>query len=261
MAGGTVGIESAIADVYRDQAEALREQIRLLDERQAEAEATMAFREREAEWIQQNKEAELEAIRERSEMMAQLREEERAYRAAEMESLRNKVADMQGYAGAFVSVGSAIGGVFGQLAEREEEGSEAAKRYGKIQGGIMAAMAFIQSAIEYAAGIGAIATQNYVSAAAHFAAGIAYDVAGAMAIAQLGGDAAPASTGGGTSAASFVPEQGRADEGTGQPSGAVIQVYTMGGTSARLGQEMQRAERQLSRSGLDSPMFSGGGWS
>jgi len=182
-------------------------------------------------------------------------------RESELQRSKQRISDMQSYAGSFITVGGAIGDVFGQLADREEEGSEAAKRYGKIQGGIMAAISFIESAIEYASGIASIGQHDYVAAASHFAAGIAYDVAGAMAIAQLGGDAQPASTGGSASAGTYVAEQPTGDEGTGQPSGAYVQILTMGGTSARLGQEMLRAERDLQRAGLDSPMLGGGSWS
>jgi len=226
------------------------------------AEATMAFREREAEWIRENKDAEISAIQERSDAMERIREQEEQRRNEEVERSRERMADMSSYANSFVSVGGTIAGVFGQLAAREEEGSEAAKRYGKVQGGIMAAMSFIQSAIEYAQGIASIAKYDYAAAAEHFAAGIAFDVAGAMAIAQLGGDAAGSSGGGNRrGTGTFVPEQSPTKGDSGEPGGAVVQIYTMGGTSARLGQEMQRAQREMQRSGIDTAMAGAGGYS
>jgi hypothetical protein len=243
----------------RDQAEALREQIRLLDERQAEAEATMAFREREAEWIQQNKEAELEAMEARSEMMARLRDEERASREAEAENLRRKIGAMEGYAGAFMTVGSAVSDVFGQLASSEEEGSEAAKRYAKTQGSILAAMSFVNAAIEVARAVGSY--PDVIGIAAHAASAAAYIVAGGMAISQLGGDATAPATSAAAPTSSYVPEQATKGESAGAPSGAYVQILTMGGTSARLGQEMLRAERDMQRAGLDGYMSGGGGWS
>jgi hypothetical protein len=241
-------------DVYLDDLSGYQDAIlETLEIERAAAEESKSFIERESEMRERAAEEQVQRIEE-------LAEQERAYREEELQRSRQRISDMQGYAGSFITVGGAIGDVFGQLADREEEGSEAAKRYGKIQGGIMAAMSFIQSAVEYAAGIGSIATHDYVAAAAHFAAGIAYDVAGAMAIAQLGGDATAASTGSSASAGTYVAEQPTGDN-LGTPSGAYVQIITMGGTSARLGQEMLRAERDLQRAGLDPPMTGGGSWS
>lgn len=252
--------ERRIAEEYERQSEALDRLMEQLDRR---TEAEREIIDAQIEGAQQRKEFEAEELERARERMAQLQEEREKEEEAierQREAMSRVTQQVQGYGGAFMTVGNAITGVFDKIAASEEEGSEGAKRAARVRGAVMAAMAFVNSAIEYAAGLASIGEQNYVAAVSHFASGVAYDVAGALALTELGGSATRSSTGASTGQASITePTEGGGAER--EQRGAGITIYTMGANSARLAQEMRRADRELQRSALDSPMASGGGWS
>ena len=221
----------------------------------AEKEAARATREAIEDVENRNREAMEERIR----AVEELREKERE--AAEAARLASQERQQQAFqlAGTFTQLGGTIAGVYGQLAASEEAGSKEAERYGKIQGGILAAMSFVNGAIETARAIASAASYDYVAMAEHAAAAAAFFAAGAMAVRDLGGTAtaAPAGPRAGTAYAPTTAE-GSTDEGGG--GGMSIQIYTMGGSSARLGQEIGRANRELARSGIDAPMSGAVQW-
>jgi hypothetical protein len=199
--------------------------------------------------------ANLDREQEIHEFRMQMLEDEKEQRQA---LAQRAIEDLQVYGGAVGQVGGAFANVFGGLADRMEDGSDAAKKYGAIQGGILAAIAYVHAAIEYAAAISDLASQNYGAGSQHLASAIAYTAAGSMALADLGGSASAPP--GGTGGASFVPERERV-ETTGEGGGTTIVIQAWGMDSSRMAQTVDQGRRRALRSGVDMPMVPAGGYS
>lgn len=179
-------------------------------------------------------------------------EEQRADRISET------VERFQTYSQATITLGNSLAGIFGTLAAREEVGSKAAQEYAEVQGGILAAVSYVQAAIEIAAAIAAGASYQYGSVSEHIAASIAYIAAGTMALTDLGGSATRPS--GAVSAGSRYSAQEERDASEREEVGGQVSIYTLGYGSAGLGRELQSAARGYARSGVDRPMIGAGGW-
>lgn len=181
------------------------------------------------------------------ELLAQQMEVEQAlieYRKKQINEAQDKV---EGYGDAILTVGGAVADVFGQLSSEQAEGSKAAERYKKIQGGILAGISFVRGAIELAAAISAGATYEWVSMAGHIASSVAYFAAGALALRNLGGSASrPTATTG------FSASEKKTDAK--QATGGGTTIITLGATDGRLARELQRSANSAARSGLDRSM-------
>lgn len=179
---------------------------------------------------------------------------------ARLERIRENIGAFNSYASAAAGLGGTLAGIFGTLASREEEGSKAAEEYAQIQGGILAAVSYVQAAIEIAAAIAAGASYQYGSMAEHIAASVAYIAAGTMALTDLGGSATrPSGSATGSSSGRYNEAHERDLEE--KDRGGQVTIWTLGYGSAGLGRELRRSARSYDRSGLDDQMAGSGGWS
>jgi hypothetical protein len=240
LAGEIAQQEERLASVEKDRLETER----LLNE---EVERRQTIYDKEAELIERQLDL-VDSQLEADEMLA----------AQRRESLSSAMSQLQQYAGAADTLGNSLASVFGELASREEEGSEGAKKWAKAQGAVLAAFSFVKSAVEFALAIASGASQDYGEMAGHIAAGIALAAAGAMAVSDLGGQAKSGQTNAAAAQGSRFSAQAEREEA--KPEGGQVTIWTMGYGSSGLGRELQRASRSYSRSGLDGQMAAAGAW-
>jgi len=232
--------------------------------------ANQAAYEAEVNFLQvfaENKRLDEEARQLQIEQNARLIEQQREMADAEEEAAEERQKAMQSamdqvgqYAGALTGIMSIVADAYGALEDAAEEDSAAQKRYAKIKGGILAAISFVEAAIEYGRAIASFASQDYGEGALHLVAGAKLTAAGVLSLRNLGGNASQGDEAGATG--TFVPERdnNRALDRE-QAQGSQIVIFTMGSSSARLGQEYQRiVQRELPMSGLDSSMAGAGAY-
>jgi hypothetical protein len=200
----------------------------------------------------------MEELERTRELRERMREEEEEAERERLERIKNNIDAVGDYGSALTTVMGVFADVFDTMAEAADEDSEAQKRAAKIKGGILAAVSFVEAAIEYGRAIASFASQDYASGALHLAAGIKLTAAGVLSLRNLGGKASQGE-GAGAATGSFVPEREDTRDRDQQGEGSQIVIYTMGSSSARLGQEMvDLAERVVPASGLEGQMAGSG---
>lgn len=268
--------ERRIAEEYERQLEALDEILEDLDERQELAEAYTTALEAEARWIEENKQAELEAVRQVAQAHQTLHDMDKAQAEERKEYLREEVLSIIDSVAGGIQVAS---GVIDQLQSREERQFQHLQqtliasganqeqiaraveahetRLDKLraaEGGLLIAYNTVKAATEVAEAIASGAKQDYGAAVAHGMAAASYTAAAVMAGLELGtDDGSSATSAPATSQASMTPRRERGEEEDTRRGGSRLQILMMGSDSPEMVNTFDRAEWEFERQGYDGP--------
>ena len=178
-------------------------------------------------------------------------------REAEQELHRERMASLQTTA----SAASAMGQIFGMIADAQEKESKAADGWRKAQGVAMGVMYGIKAGAEVAEAVASFASQNYPGGAMHLvSAGLftAQSIAAFTELAQTGGGGSSTSAGAATGAAARpTVEPVAAPPGT--TGGGTYNYFSFGRDYGGMGRVMADAQWMRERTGQSSPGPSGVG--
>jgi hypothetical protein len=232
-AGAQLGIEEAIADQYRMQTEALREQLHLMDLRNAAAEFQQSL-------ASASFDAQRQAFEKHMDDQKRLLEIEQEI----ADQREEQVSTYLGQVGAIASATQNLGKTVASAYEAMGGSSEKAK---KAEGAFVVAYSSVMAALELAESIRAFAKQDYVSGALHLIGMAAYIAAAVEAGSQLGGGAAKTPS----AQTSYTPArtEGLAAESGEQKGNTIVNQYSWGRSRAEAAVAVADIEYEGARTG------------
>ncbi len=232
-AAAALGTETAIAEQYAAQAEALREVFANLD-------AIAALEQRRLDAASLSREVEREQADKSKEQLTQQMEIEQELAARREEWSSGFIASVGSIANAAQNLGKSVASAY----EAMGGSSEKAK---KVEGAFVVAYSSVMAALELAESIRAFAKQDYVSGALHLVGMAAYIAAAVEAGSQLGGGAAKTPS-------AQTSYQAARTEGLGAPSGeqegkTIVNQYSWGRSRGEAAEAVADIEYEGARTG------------